>query len=198
MKHCLTAFIFTFFSLVIKAQVHQPKQYRNFPLVVSMQFHSLTFPFKYVKSNFSNAGIGLGTEISLGSTHAWAQQFNFLWYRNKNAGNGIGFYTQSSWRPTIISPIYTEAKIGFGALYAFRPVKSFKQKNGQWVSAQHQGKWLPIIPIGISFGYNKFSRDTYIAPFVSYQLMLMVNYNKVLPVVPNTLIQIGSRIHFKN
>ncbi len=198
MKHFLTGLIFSIFSLAIKAQVQQPKQYRNFPLVVSMQFHSLSFPFKNVKSNFSNVGIGLGTEIALGSTHAWAQQFNFLWYRNKNAGNGIGFYTQSSWRPTIVSHIYTEAKIGFGALYAFRPVESFKQENGQWVSAQHQGKWLPIVPIGISLGYNKFSRNTYIAPFVSYQLMLMGNYNKVLPVVPNTLIQIGSIIHFKN
>ncbi len=94
----LALFFLSYASLSIKAQDKPPKNYRNFPLVLSMQFHSLSLPFKDVKSNFSNVGFGLGTEISLGSTHAWAQQFNFIYYRNKNAGNGIGFYTQSSWR----------------------------------------------------------------------------------------------------
>ncbi len=199
MKQTLVAFfLVTCATLLTNAQDKPPRKYRNFPLVVSLQFHSLSLPFKDLKTNFSNLGLGLGTEIALGSGHDWAQQFNFIYYRNKNAGNGIGFYTQSSWRPTIAWHIYTEAKIGLGALYSFRPVESYKQENGEWLSVGHRGKWLPVLPVGISIGYNKFSNNTYVAPFISYQLMIMGNYNKVLPVVPNSLIQIGSRIHFKH
>jgi hypothetical protein len=199
MKQTLLAFfLFSCTALPIKAQDKLHTNYRNFPLVVSLQFHALSMPFKDLKTNFSNVGIGLGTEIALGSTHDWSQQFNLIYYRNKNAGNGIGFYTQSSWRPTIAWHIYTEAKIGFGAMYSFRPVESYKQINGEWTSVGHRGKWMPVLPVGISLGYNKFSKNTYVAPFISYQLMIMGNYNKVLPAVPNTFIQIGSRIHFKN
>ena len=198
MKKSVVLFVYLLLpAALIKAQDKPPKTYRNFPLVVTMQFHSLSFPFKNLKSNFSNAGLGLGTEIALGSEHNWAQQFNMIWYRNKYAGDGLGIYTQSSWRPTIAMNIYTETKIGFGAVYSFRPVESFKQRDGEWVSVGHQGKWMPIIPVGISLGYNKSSTKTYVAPFISYQLMLMGSYNKNAPVMPNTLIQVGTRIHFQ-
>jgi hypothetical protein len=40
------------------------KSYRNFPVIITIQFHSLTLPFRDFKSNFSNVGFGVGTEVS--------------------------------------------------------------------------------------------------------------------------------------
>ena len=186
------------FTESVKAQTSSKQDYRNFPIVLSVQFHSLAFPLKDLTSNFKNVGIGIGTEIALGSKHNWAQQFQLSWYRNKQAGNGVLVYTQSSWRPTLVSHVYSELKAGFGFTYNFRPVESFKQDNGEWTSVGHKGKWLFTVPIGISLGYNDFSNNTYVAPFVSYQVLASLGYAKGIPVITNSLFQLGTRIHLQN
>jgi len=94
-----------------------------------------------------------------------------------------------------MSHIYTEVKAGFGYTYSFRPVESWQQKNGVWSPVGHKGKWLFTVPVGFSLGYNKFSEHTYIAPFVTYQLLLNAHYNKDIPVMTNSLLQLGARIH---
>src|SRR4051794_10521209 len=108
-KKCVRwLFYSSFLTQAAMGQGSKVKSYRNFPVILSIQFHSLSYPFKDFKSNFKNIGFGVGTEISLGSTHDWAQQFQLSWYRNRQAGNGILLYTQSAWRPTIVSHVFTE------------------------------------------------------------------------------------------
>lgn len=181
----------------LKAQIEDTKAYRNFPIVVSLQFHSLTMPFRDLKTNFTNIGLSLGTELSLNGKHNWAQQFNTVWFHNRATGNGLMFYTQTAWRPTIVSPVFTEIKAGAGYLQAFRPVESYHQINGEWVSAGHKGKGMLTIPVGVTVGYHKHNTQTYISPFVSYQFLMVSNYNPSVPLVPETLLQVGSRIHLK-
>ncbi|MEP6952224.1 MAG: hypothetical protein ABI863_23235 [Ginsengibacter sp.] len=179
----------------INAQSKTGKTYRNFPIVFSVQFHSLSYPLKDLRSNFKNVGFGVGTEIALGSSHDWAQQFQVSWYNNKQAGNGILLYTQSAWRPTIVSHIYTELKAGFGYTYSFRPMESWQEKEGIWSAVGHKEKWLFTVPVGVSLGYNKFSEHTYVVPFVTYQVLLNAHYNNDIPVITNSLFQVGARIH---
>jgi hypothetical protein len=178
-----------------RAQPKAPKTYRNFPLIVTVQFHSLASPFKDLESSFSHIGIGLGTEVSLNGKHNWAQQFQVSWYGNRQAGNGVLLYTQTAFRPTIAAHIYTEVKAGVGYTYSFRPVGSYKMENGTWTSAGHAGKWLLTVPVGISLGYNNYSSHTYVSPFVSYQILATGFYNRSVPLITNTLIQTGARIH---
>ncbi len=172
--------------------------YRNFPLIVTLQFHSFSMPFKNIKSNFSNIGIGLGTEVSYNKTQNWVQQVSLVWYRNKNIGNGLFLYSQGVWRLTITNNFYTELKVGAGYMLTSRPTQSFKQVNGEWTSAGKKGKGLFTIPAGISLGYNDSSERTYFSPFATYQFILISGYNKSIPLVPETLIQFGSRVHFNN
>lgn len=177
-------------------QHNPPKAYRNFPLIVTIQFHSLSLPFRDLTSNFSNIGIGLGTEVSHNGKQNWVQQFNVAWYRNKTVGNGLLLSTQTVWRPTISGSFYTEIKAGLGYHYSFRPVKSFKPVNGTWVAVGHKGKGFLAIPVGVSAGYNKYTAGTYYSPFISYQVLVLKGYNKSVPIVPETLLQAGARIHF--
>ena len=151
-----------------------------------------------MKSNFSNIGFGLGTELSYSGKSNWVQQFSATWHRNKNIGNGILFYSQATWRPNIANGVYGELKAGAGYMYAFRPVESYKQVEGAWQSVRNKGKGMLVLPVGISLGYQQYSSNTYLSPFVSYQFLLVSGYNQSIPLVPETLIQAGSRIHFSN
>src|SRR5688500_8213616 len=151
-----------------QAQSDDSKSYRNFPIVITLQFHSLSTPFQRMTSNFRNPGIGIGTEISLNGKHNWAQQVTAMWYRNSAVGNGILLYTQVAWRPSFGSYAYGEIKAGLGYEYSFRPTESYKFDNGKWKSVSHRGKGMLAIPVGVSLGYNNYSPDVYASPFVSY------------------------------
>jgi hypothetical protein len=144
--------------------------------------------------NFQNVGIGLGTEVAFNGNAV--QQISAVWFSNKAVGNGLFFYTQVVWRPVIAnSDAFTELKIGAGYLIASSPTKSFKQINGEWKSAGHQGKGMFTLPVGISLGYNSFTAKTNYSPFASYQFLVLSGYNASVPIVPETLIQVGTRIH---
>ena len=104
-------------------------------------------------------------------------------------------YTQSAWRPTIAGGFYTEIKAGVGAYYNTHPTAAYKMNNGEWVK-DNAGKWMTMIPIGVSIGYQQYSASRYIAPFISYQVFAAGQYNPSAPIITNQLIQAGSRIHF--
>lgn len=177
------------------AQEDRMTAHRNFPIVITLQFHSLSMPFQRILTNFRNPGIGIGTEISLNGNHNWAQQVSAMWYRNAAVGNGFLLYTQVAWRPSFDSNVYGEIKAGLGYEYSFRPTRSYKLENGKWSDAGHRGKGMLAVPVGVSVGYNNYSNETYVAPFVSYQFLLLKGYSASIPIVPQTLIQLGSRIH---
>jgi len=195
-KAALLPAIFWILSFQATGQDKVDRSYRNFPVILSIQFHSLSLPFKHLGSNFSNVGFGIGTEVSFNGKQDWVQQFNFVWYRNKNTGNGILLNTQTVWRPTIVDNFYSEVKAGVGYNYSFRPVESFKPTRGGWQSVGQKGKGMLALMTGVSAGYNNYSATTYVSPFVSYQFLVLKGYNKSIPIVPETLIQVGSRIHF--
>lgn len=194
----ITALLTICLATSLQAQTDAQNGYRNFPIIVMVQFHNLSMPFKDMKSNFSNIGFGLGTELSYNGKSNFVQQFSATWHHNKTVGNGILLYSQAAWRPNITSGVYTELKAGAGYMYAFRPVESYKQTNGVWSPVDHKGKGMFTLPIGISVGYQSYSNKTYVSPFISYQFLLISGYNQSIPLVPETLIQVGSRIHLNN
>lgn len=177
------------------SQTYPEKVYRNFPVVLSVQFHSLSFPFKNLTDNFKNVGIGIGTEIALGNKHNWAQEFQLSWYRNRAAGNGIILYSQSAWRPTIQKSFFISLKAGAGMTYNFRPVGSYVQKEGRWSSVRRRGKLMFTVPIGAGAGFHAYQEKTYISPFGNYQILFVKGYAKSIPVVPYSLLQFGGAIH---
>ena len=182
----------------LQAQTDAQNGYRKLPIIIMVQFHNLSMPFKDMKSNFANVGFGLGTELSYNGKSNWVQQVSATWHHNKTVGNGILLYSQAAWRPTIASGVYTELKAGAGYMYAFRPVESYKQNNGVWVATEKKGKGMFTLPVGVSVGYQSYSDKTYVSPFISYQFLLISGYNQSIPLVPETLIQVGSRIHLSN
>lgn len=173
------------------------KDYRNFPLIVSVQFQNFALPFRDLKSNFMHVGFALGTEVSLNGKQNWAQQFQAGFYLNKDAGNGFFTYTQTVYRPAVFKYFYPEVKAGIGWQRIFHPVDAYEYVDGN-LTPTAGGKSQLIVPLGISVGYNKYSENTYLSPFISYQVMPALFYNDGIPLNFNSLFQVGTRIHFKN
>jgi len=188
-------FIIILLSLIAHCQSDPPKGYSDFPIIITLQFHSFALPFHDLKSNFSNIGLGIGTEVGLNRKDNIVQQISALWYRNKTIGNGLFFYSQAAWRPEIATDYYSEIKGGVGYLYAFRPSSSYQQVDGEWQSVGRKGKGMLALPVGIGAGYTIRSSQNYFSPFISYQFLLVSGYNYSVPIVPETLLQTGVRIH---
>lgn len=179
-----------------KAQDTGDGNHRNFPLIISIEFHSLSLPFKNKKPLFANVGIGLGTEVSHNGNRNWVQQFKMTWYGNKTVGGGLLLQTQAVWRPDIVSDAYSEVKLGVGYLYAKRPNDAYSPTDHGWENMGKKGKGMFVLPMGIGLGYDSYSESAYVSPFVNYQFIIATGYNKSIPVVPFTLMELGSRIHF--
>ncbi|MFD2098704.1 hypothetical protein [Flagellimonas iocasae] len=190
-------------TIFLYAAVMQPTwsqggdgNHRNFPLIISIEFHSLSLPFKNKRPLFKNVGIGLGTEVSHNGNRNWVQQFKMTWYGNKTAGGGILFHTQTVWRPTMVNDAYSEVKLGVGYLYAKRPKEGYRPIQNGWENVGKKGKGMLVVPIGIGLGYDTYDEGTYVSPFANYQFLLATNYNESMPLVPFTLMEFGSRVHF--
>ncbi len=197
-RNLLFTLLVLWFATIARSQHAGTKDYRNFPIVFTLQFHSLSMPFKDMASHFKNIGFGIGTEVSLNGNHDWVQQFGIIRYRNKALGNGWLFSMQTAWRPYLNSPVYGEVKLGIGYMLASKPSTNWVQKEGKWITDGKKGKGMLAIPAGISIGYHDHQETTnYVSPFAGYQLVLLKGYNADLPIIPETFIQAGARFHPK-
>ncbi len=174
------------------------KDYRNYPLTITVQFQNFAMAFKKPSFLLDNFGIGIGTEVSHSGGHNWVQEFAIWWSGNKNMGNGLYFITQTAWRPYIGNPMFGEIKAGVGYKIGYRPTESYSPSPDGWVSRGKKGKGMLVIPVGIGLGYHSFNQEFYTSPFINYQFLLVKGFNPDIPWSPETVIQLGSRTHFKS
>lgn len=196
LKKYLCIIGFFFFAFTVKAQVSE-KDFRNFPINLSVQIQNFALPFKK-PFDWKNLGFGIGTEVSHNSNHNWVQEFAIWWNKNRTMGNGLYFLTQTAWRPYIGNPVFGEIKAGVAYKIAFRPSTAWIQKDGVWQSDGKKGKGMWAFPIGIGLGVHDFKNDFYASPFVNYQFLLVKNYNPDIPLTPETVLQVGTRNHLKS
>lgn len=162
-------------------------------LTAGFQFHSLGLPFKTVKENFKNLGLSVGTRYQWNKNGALVQDLQLSWLVNRKVGNSLNIYTQLGWQPRLFGAIHLGPQLGLGYSWLEHPVESFEQKNGEWVARGRGGKAVLSVPVGFSLRLAKQS-NLLIQPYVSYQMLIFTNYNQGLPILPSTMLQIGSQI----
>ncbi|CAN5628966.1 hypothetical protein BH09BAC4_BH09BAC4_23430 [soil metagenome] len=167
----------------------------SWPLTISAQFHSLSLPFRDVRTAFPNVGVGLGTEFNYKRRGNLIQTMQVGYYHNRYAGDGLFVSTQAGYRPHVGS-VFAEIKAGVGWNYTFHPNTVVELREGQWQASEHTGKGLLMVPLGISIGYAR--PGAVVAPFIGYQVFLLAEYNPSVPAVPNQLLQVGMHIHVKH
>jgi hypothetical protein len=174
-----------------------PAAYRNWPVVASLQFHSLSTPLSDWPTSFANPGLSLGTEFRYNRRATLLQSLPVGYYRNRYAGNGLYVAPQLVYRPQF-GAWYAELRAGVGALYTMQPGRSYELQDGSWQTHNHGGKLTLMLPVGVSVGYHGRQAAPRISPFVSYQVFVLHGYNPSIPVVPNRLLQVGVRAHLFN
>lgn len=185
-------FVFLFLALgwfaFVKAQSGEPR----LALTAGVQFHSLGLPFKQVGENFKNLGLSVGTRFRWGNNGAWVQDLQLNWLANRKVGNSWNLYTQAAWQPKIFGALRFGPQLGLGYSWLEHPITSFEQENGNWVARGRSGKGVLSIPLGLSL--RMANSSSAIQPFVSYQMLIYSGYNRSMPILPNTMLQIGSQI----
>jgi hypothetical protein len=197
MRSKLNSLLVLLFVLVfLKARSQEPmKDYRNFPITVSIQFQNFAMAFKKPTFSFKNFGIGIGTEVSHNGGHNWVQEFSIWWSGNKSMGNGLYFITQTAWRPYLGNPVFGEVKAGIGYKISYRPSDSFSPGPDGWVSRGKKGKGMLVVPVGAGLGLHSYRENLYTSPFVNYQFLLVKGLNPDIPWSPETVMQFGTRNH---
>lgn len=179
----------------LQGQDNSPPGYRNFPIIFTLNFHAFSMPFKQLNENLKHIGFGIGTEFSYSGKADWVQEIQLVWYRNRAVGNGLFLSTQMAWRPDLTVNIRPGVRAGIGYWYSFRPSTSYVQKDGAWTPADKKGKGMLAVPVGISLAYHRLRKQSSISPFAAYQLILLTGYSTSIPIVPETLIQVGGRYY---
>jgi len=192
---CWASTVLLFSAVEAYAQAPKaPGAYHNWPVVASLQFHSLSTPLGDLPTSFSNPGVNLGTEFRYNRRATLLQSAQVGYYHNRYAGNGLYVAPQLVYRPRF-GPLYAELRAGVGALYTMKPSRSYELKDDSWQTHNHGGKLTLMLPVGVSVGYNGWQAAPRISPFVSYQIFVLHGYNPSIPIVPNRLLQVGVRAY---
>ena len=116
-----------------------------------------------------------------------------------NVFGNVQISTQAIWRPHFWEDrLFGEMRLGVSYVRAFRPTESFRPIDGQWQPVGKTGKGMLGIPLGVSIGFNSLAETLHVAPYLSYQLHFLPSYNASVPLIPQSLIQMGTRIHLSN
>ncbi|MCB0636502.1 MAG: hypothetical protein KDC54_07775 [Lewinella sp.] len=195
MKGCFLCIALSVAGILPLAAQSDASFRRDFPLVVSIQFSTLSMPLQDLGGLFSHVGLGLGTEVAFNKRGTLGQQLTVFWNGNRQIGHGLQVCTQTFWRPNISDPIYAEVQAGLGLQLARRPAPSFRPVPGGWEHVGKRGKVLLLLPVSVGTGYVSDQSTSAFSPFLRYQLTLLSGYNDDVPVVPLTSLQAGARIY---
>ena len=177
--------------------INDGREYENFPLMLSIKFQNLALPFQDVKSNFKNIGIGIATEVSWGGSKNLVQQFNLMWVFNRGSGNILSFYSQAVYRPSLSGSLHGGIKGGVSYTFMFKPNPSYIFNGKEWIKGP-AARGMFGIPAGIHLSWQEPKTSTYSAPYMAYDPFLHTGYNRDVPVIPHTVLEIGNAIHFKS
>lgn len=180
-----------------------PQQAFDQRLTYSIKFtlQGYNIPFKNKNFSLKNIGGALGVDYSYNSSQTVFQTFTLGLFHNKEHGNNYYLNTQVTYRPVVFSRLEPGISIGIGRILSFSHKSNpyYKLEPGGWTKTHKQstGRWQ--VPIALNAGYNITGPNgSRITPFIGYEGAAIIKYNNAFPVLPYTLISVGSRIRFDN
>lgn len=185
-------FIFLLLAIALVTLIQAQEAMPRLSLTASVQFHSLGLPFQQMGGNFKNLGLNVGARFGWNDKGSLVQDLQLSWLSNRNVGNSWTLHTQLGWQPRLFNAVRFGPHLGLGYSWLQHPVTSFVQEDGEWVAQGQRGKGVLSVPVGLSLRLAK----GWVQPFVAYQMLLYSDYNQGVPILPNTMLQIGSQISF--
>lgn len=172
------------------------KAFEEYTLINSIIFQNFSLPFYDIKSNFLHPGLEIGLESNLNKRGNLFLDIGLGGYINKEMGNGFYFQSQTIFRPNLFKSVKPSVKLGVGWHRTYHPVQSYEFVAGDWAKTA-DGKSQLTIPIGIGVEYKKNKLDTSLIPFISYQMVPNLYYNKTIPISFYTFFETGIKVNLK-
>lgn len=170
--------------------------FKGASFLVGVSFHAISTPFHKMGNNFRNLGFKVGAELPWNQRDNLRQSIEVGYYFNRFNGRSLYAHSDLVYRPRLVKDLRAEIRLGPGVGYVWHPVPAWTQKNGEWVSS-HGGKFLPQIHGALGLCYDPINIKSWQAsPFIQYELMALVGYNRGIPAMPNSFIHMGSRFKF--
>jgi hypothetical protein len=164
--------------------------------IVGVSFHAVSTPFHKPWNNFRNLGFKVGAEVPWSSEDNLRQSIELGYYVNRLNGRSVYVHSDLVYRPKMMDDVRADLRIGPGLGFIVAPGETYVQKNGLWTRSRG-GKWFPQVHAGVGVTYNDVKVKTVEAsPFLQYEVMAVVGYNRGIPVLPNSFIHVGSKMKF--
>lgn len=194
----IRTFLFLVFVVLLTLHTEAQKNneqpsFKKFPIIVGMQYHNFALPFWDLLGNFNHPGLTIGSEIPFNKRESLLQQVSVGGYLNREIGNGIYVSSQLVYRPKLIHNFFGEIKAGISYLRTYHPSQAYEFTNGDWKETVG-GKSQLGIPFDVGIGFTTTTDFAKLSPFVSYQVVPALFYNKTLPISLYTNIIFGLRI----
>lgn len=181
-------------SLIAIQGFSQSPSRLNYNIKFSMQGYNL--PLKQLMDNFKNPGIALGIAYGYDVGHSTSQSLNIGWLNHAEHGNAIYLSTQFHYRPSI-GKIKPGIGLGVGRIIYFNnsnPLYDMVGARWEKSRSQSEGRW--IAPLTADVGYQLDLGKYYqVTPFIGYEIIPTIKYNNAFPVLPSSLLTVGSRFN---
>jgi opacity protein-like surface antigen len=189
-------------SLVLLAlsDAQAQKSYKKYPLQLTTGNHAISMPFYRVLRKPYHPALSIGTQLTYkrGTHGQLFQAFNLGGFYNKYTATGLLAQTELGYRYYTKAGLFADAFLGIGYLHIFQTREVFKQKNdAEYEKAKDFGRPSATGSFSLGMGYD-FSRQAKLplALFARYQWLAQTPYGGGLPILPQSIISIGTRIYF--
>ena len=190
----LLSLIFILFQNTLQAQ---EGFFENRPITVTIFNHSIGVPFKDYFKKPLNIGIAIGTEFTYrqqtyNSTH---QSLQIGWYHHKNLGSGFLFKSDLIQRFNSSNNIWGEVSISAGYFHTFSISDVYQlNEKGNYQKTADTGSPAFLFGGGFGGGFQINTANQFTTrPFIKYEALLETPYTSFIPIMPHTLLEIGSR-----
>lgn len=167
---------------------------------VKFTLQGYNIPFKNKNFSLKNMGAALGVDYSYNASGSLFQTLSLGMFHNKEHGNNYYVNTQVTYRSLVLSRMEPGISLGIGRIlsYANKSYPYHDFKDGSWSKSRVQSISRWQVPFSLNLGYNIGGPNgNTITPFIDYESAAIINYNSAFPVLPYTLLGVGSRIQFK-
>ena len=196
-----TAFWFLLHLFCCHSQAQE--QSRRAPLsrlsyTISLDFQGFSLPFSTLRTYWQNKGISVGAAYSWTRKGHWQQVVKAGSFFNRYHGRTNYVSTSLQYNPLHGRTLSTGISLGAGyQLTGFGKGGWQQEADGSWKSRPNK-QGLLFLPASLNLCVKAAEGSNIIfSPSLSYGVNLLWKPNATVPLLPQTLVSIGSTIQFK-
>lgn len=201
MKRIVFSLAAIFFFNCAIAQIQESKTshlLNRLTFDVKLVLQGFSLPVSGIKAYWHSKGASLGVAYDWNHRGSLQQILTVGSLFSRYHGNTQFISTAFQFNPLHGKHIIAGISLGAGYMYTGTSKGGWLQEsNGEWKNTSNK-LGLLYVPASVQVGVKTYENDKFIVtPTLSYQLNAVLNYSPPMPVLPQSLFAIGSKIKIK-